>query len=424
MNALDEVTDYLLAKINKVNIDNPKANAGAVYLRKNFRDDDIERLVDISFQIIQMQFTKSTSETPAGEARLTTVSSAIGNRICFPADDEGIFTKWDKEVRVGDVFVEAFYNTGFVDLYYPKIRDGFHIVSATSKWTDLAEIDMSTIVNNLKGTVHLKPPLISSMMQMQAHEEVSVIKGRTEEDPIDIDAVWVRAINKVQRTGWQINERVLNAMLRDRDDFISYEKIEDNKPKELKRRSKLVEWAFIMKKAELLKGTTFYQFVEADYRGRLYYSEPFLNFQGSDIARGVLQFARGKPMDKHGLFWLAVHTACCYNQSYDIDKIPEWCEADYLSYLQEEGLESISVDKMTLEDRVRWTNENMDWIRQAGIDCTLYHKAEKTTSFLACCIEWHDFNVAEANGTVRRTCLLYTSPSPRDRTKSRMPSSA
>ena len=136
-----------------------------------------------------------------------------------------------------------------------------------------------------------------------------------------------------------------------------------------------------MRKADHLKNSSFYQFVEADYRGRLNYSEPFLNFQGPDLARGVLQFARGKPMDDYGLFWLAAHTACSYNQSYGIDEIPEWCEADYLSYLQEEGLESISVDKMTLEDRVRWTNANMDLIRQAGIDLSLIHISEPTRPY-------------------------------------------
>ena len=33
-------------------------------------------------------------------------------------------------------------------------------------------------------------------------------------------------------------------------------------------------------------------------------------------------------------------------------------------------------------------------------------------------------NLVAATSTLRRTCLLYTSPSPRDRTRSRMPSSA
>ena len=402
---MNEVTDYILNKIRSVNVDNPKANSGAVYLRKNFRDEDIYRLVDVSFQIIQMHFTKSTTETPAGETRLTTVSSGIGHRIAYPNPDDGIYTTWEREIRIGDLFIEAYYNTGFVDLYYPRMRNGFHIVLATSKWTDLADIDMDTIKNTIKGTVEEKPPLIEKMMQMQTHEEVSVIKGRTADDKLDTDATFVKAINKLQRTGWKINERILRAMLKEEKNFISHTQIKDNKAKEQKRRSKIVEWAFITKKAKYLKDKAFYQFVEADYRGRIYYSEPFLNFQGSDLSRGLLQFARGKPMDEYGLFWLAVHTACSYNQSYNKDEIPEWCEADYLSYLEDEGLDSISVDKMTLEDRVRWTNENMDWIRDSGTECIVYHEAEKTISFLACCLEWHDYHIAVDSGTVHRTHL-------------------
>ena len=60
---------------------------------------------------------------------------------------------------------------------------------------------------------------------------------------------------------------------------------------------------------------------------------------------------------------------------------------------------------MTLEDRVQWTNENMEWIREAGFNSTFYHEAEKTISFLACCSEWHDFNEAVDSGEVYRTHL-------------------
>ena len=60
---------------------------------------------------------------------------------------------------------------------------------------------------------------------------------------------------------------------------------------------------------------------------------------------------------------------------------------------------------MTLEDRITWTNENMDWIREAGVECKFYHEAEKTISFLACCLEWHEFHVAEASGSIHRTHL-------------------
>ena len=405
MNPLNEVVQYIDQKIATVNVNNPKANAGAKYLKENYEDGDTPRLVDIAFQIIQMGFTKSSSETPAGEAKLTATSSGIGYAL-IPRDlNLGIFDTWERDIRLGDLVVEAFYNTGFVDLYYPKMRNGFHIVLATSKWTDLAEIDTSTIKHNLKGTVEEKPPLIEGITQMQTHEETLIIKGKSIDDKIDVDSTWVKAMNKLQRTEWKINKRVLEAMQASQDDFVSHEPVEDNKKKEQKRRSKLVEWALTTKKAEYLKDVSFYQFVEADYRGRLYYSEPFLNFQGSDLARGVLQFARAKPMDEHGLFWLAVHTACSYNQSYNKDEIPEWCEANYLSYLDDEGLDSISVDKMTLEDRVRWTNENMEWIRSSGDNTEIFHNAEKSISFLACCVEWYDYHMARDLGEVHRTYL-------------------
>ena len=401
MNALDEVVDYIIDRKTLPG----RPSDGIKYIKDNFRDEDIPRLVNISFQIIQINFTKNTTETPAGEARLTTVSSGIGHNIVIKDPDDGIWTAWDKEIRIGDLFIEAFYNTGFIDLYYPKMRHSFHVVLATSKWTDLAEIDTTTIQHTIKGTIETKPPLLTGMMQMQTHEEVSVIKNRNVEDELDTEAAYVKAINKLQRTGWKINERILRAMFKGEKNFISHEQIKDNKAKEQKRRSKLVEWAFITKKAKYLKGKTFYQFIEADYRGRLYYSEPFLNFQGSDLSRGLLQFARAKPMDNYGLFWLAVHTACSYNHSYNRDEIPEWCETDYASYLEKEGLDSISVDKMTLEDRVRWTNENMTWIREAGMNSVVYHEAEKTISFLACCLEWHDYNTAVEADTVHRTHL-------------------
>ena len=88
MSALDEVVDYIIDR--KTHPGRP--SDGIKFIKDNFRDEDIYRLVDISFQIIQMYFTKSTVETPAGEARLTTVSSGIGNRIFIAGDDEGIHT--------------------------------------------------------------------------------------------------------------------------------------------------------------------------------------------------------------------------------------------------------------------------------------------------------------------------------------------
>ena len=397
---LIEVVDYIVERIDKPG----RPSDGIAYIKEHFTEEKITELVAISFEILQLSFTKATSDNPAGECRLTAVSSLIGTHIMIPDDSLTLYENWALSVRIGDLFIEAYYNTGFVDLYYPQIRSGWHIVLATNKWTEIEPIDTTFLKYNLRGTVTERPDPIKGASQRQTEEDKPIIKGSRR--LFDLDQPWLRAMNKLQRTGWKINSRVLKAMQENEKDFISFEKVEDNDAKEQKRRSKVIEWKYTIAKATRLVGEeTFYQFLEADYRGRLYYSEPFLNFQGSDIARGIMQFSRGKPMDKHGLFWLAVHTACSYNQSYNKNEIPDWCEADYYTYLEEEGLESISVDKMTLEDRVRWTNENMHWIRQAGVDCTFYHEAEKTISFLACCLEWHDYNVAVDCNEVHYTRL-------------------
>ena len=109
-------------------------------------------------------------------------------------------------------------------------------------------------------------------------------------------------------------------------------------------------------------------------------------------------------MTDEGLFWLAVHTACSFNQSYKIDEIPDWCTTDYVTYLETEKLEDISVDKMTLEDRVEWTNRNMDTIIEYGETHKLV-ECEKPISYLACCIEIYDYTVAKRKNQLFLTRL-------------------
>ena len=400
MSVLNEVADYLEDKVldSKFN-----KNTGVQYLRDNYRTESILGLVYKAVHTIQSRFSRSTSQTEIGEARLTNISHDIGSSVVFKDDNLGVYSQWELEIRVGDLFVEAFYNTELIDLYYPQTRNSFHIVTPTKRWPLLEDIPEDTVSSNIKGTVFEKPEDITGLIQAYPEEDKPIVKNRV--DPIDISQTWVKSINKLQQTGWRINDRILKALLENEDMFISREEIKDNKLKEVKRRSKLIEWTFITKKAKLFKDQTFYQLIEADYRGRLYYCEHFLNFQGSDVARGLLTFAKCKPMDKHGLYWLAVHAACSYNESYSSDAIPDWCEEDYAAYLKSEGLDSISVDKMTLNDRVNWFNNNSDWVRKLGKSNTFEEKAEKPVAFLAACIEWDDYNVAIESDQIYRTSL-------------------
>lgn len=385
------MTEYLLEKVRRINVNNPKANSGGVLLKlhKNI-EEDMDTLVGIAFHTIQINFTKDTSNSPAGTAGLTQVSSAIGMHVHQYIKREPV--PWNMQVRLGDLFVEAFYNTGFVNIYYPKARDTSYIVSATTEWIKLAEI----------------PAMLERMRLTGTHDVPStrvIIKG-DDRDYAEDRLPWTRAVNKLQAIGWRVNRRVLDALRANKDMFTSDEPVLDNDAKEMKRRSKAVEWAFIIAKAEKLADKdTFYQEVECDYRGRIYYSESFFSFQGSDLARGMMKFARAKPMTEDGLFWLAVHTANSYNRSYGIDEIPEWVEADYKSHLEAEGLESISVDKFTLEDRVRWTNEHMQILLEAGRTDFIFADAEKPVSLLACCYEWVDYERAERDGRIHMSHL-------------------
>ena len=344
-------------------------------------------LVMIALQIIQQNFSRDETDNPVGTAKLTAVSSAIGGIIHKHINRESI--PWNMEVRLGDLFIEAFYNTGYIDIYYPKARDTSYIISATNKWLKLAELPVDIRVI-LKGT-HLTKPRYIKKLAGAGNSEIKT----------DTEIAHVRAVNKLQQVGWRINQRVYKALKENKDLFASSTPVLNNEAKELRRRSKNLEWGFIMAKAkELYHADTFYQDVEVDYRGRVYYAEPFLNYQGSDLSRGMLKFSKGKPMTAEGMWWLAVHTACSFNQSYSKEELPSWAEADYFSYLSNEGLDSISVDKFTLEDRVRWTNENMDVILEAGRTHHIFTDAEKPVSFLAACIEWHDFSEAEKDGRI------------------------
>ncbi|KAK6913416.1 DNA-directed RNA polymerase, N-terminal [Dillenia turbinata] len=54
-----------------------------------------------------------------------------------------------------------------------------------------------------------------------------------------------------------------------------------------------------------------------DFRGRAYPMHPYLNHLGSDLCRGVLEFAQGRPLGKSGLRWLKIHLANLYAGGVD-----------------------------------------------------------------------------------------------------------
>jgi DNA-directed RNA polymerase len=79
----------------------------------------------------------------------------------------------------------------------------------------------------------------------------------------------------------------------------------------------------------------FYYPHNVDFRGRAYPMHPHLNHLGSDMCRGLLEFAKGRPLGSTGLYWLKIHLA---------------------------NLCGGPVGKMSFERRVAYTDNHMDKI--------------------------------------------------------------
>ena len=61
----------------------------------------------------------------------------------------------------------------------------------------------------------------------------------------------------------------------------------------------------------------FYYPHNIDFRGRAYPMHPHLNHLGSDMCRGLLEFAEGRALGKTGLRWLKIHMANVYGNGVD-----------------------------------------------------------------------------------------------------------
>lgn len=437
---MDDIIEYLQKKIERVSpMSGKSGGTGATILRFDKSDNELEDYLSITIQAIMHCMNRSDTQ---GLCKLTQVSTTIGQR-CLSAmgDNDAPF---DQKVRLGDLFIEALYALKYVNVYRdPSFseynKDAPYVVHLETRWTEIADYPLVKTKKDLRGTAFEPPPYPNRRV---------LKRDRLEKDEWEAlkESQHINAVHKLQNVAMRINLPVLDALRKNRNLFINdgpiiipskgnKKKMDDayyswrmaeNRAKDkespevlrkkqkyvqealdwneklvaLKAQSKKTAFNYTMQKAELLATEPeFYQTIELDYRGRFYYVESFFNFQGTDAARGLLEFAKGKPITDEGRRWLAIHTAASYNQSYHIDEIPDWCEADYRSYLEEEGLENISVDKMTLNDRANWTENNLDWI----IDCTaagaIRMEAEKPVVFYACCVEWTKY-LADPTGHV------------------------
>lgn len=389
---------YIQEKIRKA-----KAHI-ACSLLKMSTSADLQAYLVFSMDTIQQHFSRNSirgNKSYQGEANLTHLSTTIGTYILddinYYHDDLPPWEWFKLRVMMGDLMLEAFYQTHQINIGKNKNeefvpmesldrslkRSRTHYIVVPELWNlDVPEGSKDLLI----GTDFTRPLDIDDIMQPTGRP---VIKGWTEQRTAEFKYYmrrdFIQSMNVLQQTPWKINTQVRDILHRNRDKILNQHK---KFPKKYK--SKIIEFDLTMARSDLIDDRTFYQYTEADYRGRIYYTTPFLNFQSNDIARGQMLFSNGKLMTAAGIRRLYIHIACCYNETYHKDSLPEWLTTDYKPYLEDEGLEDISVDKMTLDDREAWTENNLRRILDIAYNQTIDLTAEKPITFLACALEIYD----------------------------------
>ncbi|CAN0876157.1 DNA-directed RNA polymerase 2B, chloroplastic/mitochondrial [Linum grandiflorum] len=145
------------------------------------------------------------------------------------------------------------------------------------------------------------------------------------------------ALDTLGSTKWRVDKRVLNVVDRlwnsggrlghlvDRNDVPLPEKpdtedenllkkwkwkVRNAKKENRERHSLRCDTELKLSVARKMKDEEgFYYPHNVDFRGRAYPMHPYLNHLGSDMCRGILEFAEGRPLGNSGLKWLKIHLA-------------------------------------------------------------------------------------------------------------------
>jgi DNA-directed RNA polymerase len=414
--------NYLTERVSKVVPNSDKIyNEGARLLAHYPTwEYELERFINESWDTLLRYCIRNKNATHSASVKLTFASDLIGKRIAraIGADETDI----KSTLSLGDLLLETFLQDGLIDIFreYAGYKAPY-MVRIVNQADEIKPTLIGTSFEPLLPIAGLYSPLTKEPF----------IKGWTNSKLFheNLNKTFVRSLETLRQQPWKLNIPVLQAMqeqtpkeileLIDEDGVIRqynihHENLELPKklfhtdgtkflgkkdPKLQRMMSKYFEYMQVLKKAEMIGDKTFYQEVSCDYRGRVYYAESFLEFQGSDLARSLFLFANKKKVTERGYYWLCVHTAACYNKSFTVDELKQQgFSTDYISYLKEEGLDTISLDKMSLDDRVMWVNQHLGFITSTSLNDVIDQSAEKPYSFLACCNEIVGYHRAKSEG--------------------------
>jgi len=309
------------------------------------------------------------------------------------------------KVRLGELLVELVCNATGIFEIRKQTKDSqgkykqvywLEATEASLKWIE-GKNSVCELLSPVKLPCIISPRKWTSVYTggYYQYTNMNLVKSNDEAyisqlDNTDLKEVF-HAVNTVQETGWRINGKTFEVMQSlfnseascsiipefgertmprpypkegTKKEIIEWKReatlmYSDNQ----RRKTKRIQFSQLMWMTNKFKDEKAFYFPHTlDFRGRLYANTAFLNPQGEDSARGLLEFSKAKPLGSSGMAWLKVHLANCWGE-----------------------------DKVSLEDRVEWTDEHEETIMSCGVDPLSYRawmEADKPWQFLRACFEY------------------------------------
>ena len=136
---------------------------------------------------------------------------------------------------------------------------------------------------------------------------------------------WVSAANKFEGVEYQINLEMLE-FIQELDEYLPkgfVEKIKTKNPTSASgKRRKYLRHKFELEvaSAKELSKESFYQRIFLDYRGRMFLSRSRLNYQGDDLPRSLIEFAREVEVNETGFEYLLLHASNLHEETGTVEE--------------------------------------------------------------------------------------------------------
>ena len=356
----------------------------------------------------QFKFVRGKLEKEHHLGRMRTLARYYANRA-------GVEVDWDlkTKVRVGMKLLDLLrVSTGLIEFQHVPVKlhqtELYAVPTAEAMdWINQLTDDMSILSPAYVPMVVPPKPwrgVYGGGYWSEAVRPIPLVKSNNKQyleelDNRNIEAVFA-AVNAMQNTPWRVNRKVLavaeeawekniqagKLRIPNRDmeelpprpaDIDTNDearrswrrraaKVYDRNMRLKSKRTQFRKILYIAK--EFAKWERIYFPYQLDFRGRAYAIPMFLNPQGPDIAKGLLTFADGKPIeDETAAGWLAIHGANSYGQ-----------------------------DKLSFSDRIAWVKEHQEQIMSVardpfGKDFEWWINADSPWQFLAFAFEWAEF---------------------------------